>query len=91
MQNRSDPSLSVRFSSALALHQNGDLDGAAALYRQILAGAHDHDETLHHLGLVALQRGDIGAAIRLIEKSIGSNPRQPNAHSNLGHCLTLAG
>jgi protein O-GlcNAc transferase len=90
MQESGHPSVRAMFAQALALHQNGNLDAAAAEYEKIIGLQPSHADALHHLGLVFLQRGEFAEAIPYIRKSLDENPRQPNAHSNLAHCYNLA-
>jgi len=81
------PSQDLRslFSVAVGHHQAGRLDEAERLYREILAAAPDHVDSLHLLGVVASQRGRHAEAIALIGRAIALRP-QPAAefHSNIG-------
>src|SRR5579863_7042181 len=47
----------AQFQQALALHQNGQLEKAQALYLQILRGQPKQFECLHLLGVIAFQTG----------------------------------
>jgi Flp pilus assembly protein TadD len=44
-------------AQAVALHQQGALTTAEALYRRVLAAAPRHADALHLLGVLAAQRG----------------------------------
>ncbi|MEO6606850.1 MAG: tetratricopeptide repeat protein [Aestuariivirga sp.] len=75
------------FKKALALHQQGKLVEAEALYHQILTQNPKHDETLHLLGLIRVseERYEEGAA--LIRQALAIDPNFAAAHLNLGTCL----
>nr|WP_255517636.1 tetratricopeptide repeat protein [Herbaspirillum sp. SJZ107] len=72
---------------ALQAHQQGKLDAAASLYRQVLAQAPRQFDALHLLGVIARQRGDAAAAAGLIRDALQVDPSQARAHCNLGAAL----
>jgi tetratricopeptide (TPR) repeat protein len=76
---------------ALAHHQNGELEQAARLYRDILSSEPDHPDALHLLGVVALQRGQPRKAIELIERAIAIQPSAAAFHGNLGEAYRACG
>lgn len=80
-------SLQAKFREGLALHRQGDLEGAERIYRDVLESQPAHFDSLHMLGLVALQRGQTEIGIALIQRAIGINDRVPAAHNNLGKGL----
>lgn len=96
-----DVKRSVTFSSrsdgaqnlgmALALHQQGDLVRAKALYEQILNAEPNHPETLHYLGILTHQMGQPEGAVELIRQAISHNPGNGNYHNNLGNVLEALG
>ena len=61
------------FNAAVAHHQTGALIEAERQYRQILTLVPNHADSLHNLGLIALQRGDAAAAVELFDKAITIN------------------
>ena len=65
--------IDTRLAAALKRHRGGDLAGAMAAYRSLLAEAPAHAETLHLLGVATLQSGDADAAAALIERAIAAN------------------
>ena len=69
---------------AVALHRDGRLDAAAALYREILSDLPRDFDATHLLGVVALQQGEFDAAQRLIHAALGMNPHDTSAMANLG-------
>ncbi len=76
--------LSAILNGAVARHQNGDLAGAEAGYRELLALAPNHPHALHLVGVIHHQRGDNESAIKLIEKAIDLAPMNADFFSNLG-------
>lgn len=75
------------FDQALAHHQNGRLEQAEALYRQILAVDESHVDSLHLLGVVAYQSGRLQLAEEMIRQAIGRHADIAAFHSNLGNVL----
>lgn len=75
----------------LALHRQGRIDEAAAIYRSVLARAPQEFNALHLLGVVETQRGNLKDAERLLKKAVSVNPDAAPAHSNLGIALSRAG
>lgn len=75
------------FPQAMALHQQGRLDEAEALYRGILAAQPNHFGALHLTGLVHHQRGNHAAAAEWIGRAIAVNQAAPEPHANLGLVL----
>ena len=77
----------AEFARALAAHQQGDLDTAQRLYREILGTHPTHFDALHLLGVIALQRGQLADALALIRQAIALQPASAPAHDHLGLCL----
>jgi predicted O-linked N-acetylglucosamine transferase (SPINDLY family) len=84
-----DPAASL--GQAVALHQQGRLEEAAALYRAVLAAAPDNPDALHLLGVTLLQRQDFAAAAESIGRSVVLRPVDPAAQGNLGTALLQLG
>jgi tetratricopeptide (TPR) repeat protein len=76
---------------AIRLHQEGQLDDAAALYRKILASDRDHADAVHLLGVIAQQQGRAPEAIEFIERALTRQPRNAVFHSNLALALRAMG
>ncbi len=72
---------------ALRRHQEGRLDEAQELYRQVLDVAPTHSTALHLLGVIAHRRGELERAEELIRAAILHDPRYAEAHNNLGNLL----
>ena len=58
---------------AVALHQQGQLDQAKALYEQVLAKQPKNFDALHLLGVLALQANNPERSVEFIRKSISVN------------------
>jgi predicted TPR repeat methyltransferase len=76
---------------AVDLHQQGHLQPAQALYRQVLELNPRQFDALHLLGVIARQQGDAAQAIALISRAIEIDGQQAKAHANLGVALLDAG
>jgi len=72
-------------------HQNGNLDHAQNIYKQILKLQPDQPIALHLLGVSAHQKGDNVSAVDLISKAIKFEPNYAEAHSNLSLALSALG
>src|SRR5580698_11293240 len=57
----------------------GRLAEAEQLYRQLLAAAPDHADSLDMLGVVALQAGQPGAALGWFDRAIALHPLPPGS------------
>ena len=47
------------FSKAIALHQKGEAEQAARLYKMVLQNQSNHAGSLHYLGLLTLELGSV--------------------------------
>jgi len=72
---------------ALTHHRAGRLREAELIYRQILTTQPQHSPALHLLGTLALQLGNINAAIDLLQQAIRIQPGFADFHANLGTAL----
>jgi len=77
-------------NQAVATHQAGRLDEAAALYRQVLEKSPGQFDATHLLGVVALQKGDLATAERHITAALAGKPKDAAALNNLGTVLLRA-
>ncbi|MFD1627010.1 tetratricopeptide repeat protein [Azospirillum griseum] len=75
----------------LAAHQSGNLPGALALYRQVLAVDRSNADATHLIGVIAYQTGDPMTAINVIRRAIALDDSNPAYHSNLGEALRVTG
>jgi predicted O-linked N-acetylglucosamine transferase (SPINDLY family) len=87
------PSFSVDQAFALALrhHQAGRLTEAERGYRQILQRLPEHPDSLHLLGVIALQTGDLEAAFALVQRAVALRPDGAVYRNNLGQVLERLG
>ncbi|WOJ90630.1 tetratricopeptide repeat protein [Methylocapsa polymorpha] len=72
-----------RLVIALEYFRAGRYDEAQEIYAEILATCPDHFVCLHHLGLIAHQRGDHDVAARLVDRAVTVQPDYVEAFSNL--------
>ena len=79
------------FGMAVQHHQAGQLAEAENFYRQVLAGDRNHFGSLHHLGIIALQRGQPQAAIEPIGRAIAIDGRNPECHYNIAFAFQSLG
>lgn len=73
--------------AALQRHDLGDLDGAEALFRKLLALDARHFIATHQLGVIENQRGHHEEAARILAEALQLHPRSPLAHLNRGIAL----
>jgi len=85
----SDPT--DQLAAAVALHQQGRLDEAEAIYRAILDAAPETADAEHLLGLIMHQRGDHAAALAGIDRAIALNDGVVLYHANRARVLTALG
>jgi tetratricopeptide (TPR) repeat protein len=79
-----------QLKQALALHQQGDSNGAEALYRSVLMIEPDNALAQHFLGVIHYQRRELTAALPLLERSVAASPDEPEFRNNLGLALAAA-
>ena len=71
----------------VALHQQGHLSQAKAIYQQVLAKQPNHFDALHLSGVISLQSKNPGLAVELIGRAIEINVNDAAAYCNLGVAL----
>ena len=79
--------LQQQFMQAVALHQQGKLQEAGAIYEAILKVLPRHPDALHLLGVIAAQTGNHQRAANLIAKAIAINPGNAGYYGNRGNAL----
>jgi tetratricopeptide (TPR) repeat protein/SAM-dependent methyltransferase len=79
------------FALAVRHHQAGQLLEAEGLYRQVLASDRQHFGALHHLGIIALQRGQAQAAVDAVGRALAVDNRVPDCHYNMAFALQALG
>lgn len=85
------PSPQALLQRALDLHQQGQVDEAERLYRQVLSLDAGNAVATHYLGMVTWHRGDLAKAERLMRESIAANTAIADFHNNLGLLLRDTG
>jgi tetratricopeptide (TPR) repeat protein len=79
------------FLAAVQHHQSGRLEQAARLYQTILGRFPNHADSLHLLGVVALQLGNPQRAVELIGRAIALQPGVAAFHCNLAEAYRMLG
>jgi len=80
-------SASKKLENAVMLHQRGQLDQAARLYREVLDLHPDNADALHLTGMIALQQGRAADAIPSLRRAIALNASAAAYHFH--HALAL--
>src|SRR4051812_4359000 len=75
------------FQSGLRLHGSGRLQEAEKIYREVLAAAPAHADSLHMLGVLASQCGQPQAALACIDQAIAIKPSAALFHVNRASAL----
>jgi predicted O-linked N-acetylglucosamine transferase (SPINDLY family) len=73
--------------AALERHQQGRLDEAEALYREIVCLQPDHVDALQLLATIAAQKKNFTEAVALFDQALAINPAHPLLLNNLGNAL----
>jgi len=76
--------------TAIELHRSGQLDGAASLYRDVLASEPNNADALHWLGVLHNQLGDHARATELIGQAVALKPSAYLYHGNLAEAYRAA-
>ena len=76
--------ISEAMKIAVQHHQQGELQEAERIYRQILQVQPNHADALHFLGIIGLQVGRPDVAVDYITRAITVNETIPIFHANLG-------
>ena len=90
MTNKS-PDIENSLQYAIKRHQEGDLQDALKIYKEILAKDPEHSEALHLLGFLSHQCGNNKHALHLIKKAVLSEPKNPHYRNSLGLVLKEMG
>ncbi len=75
------------FREALQHHQGGRLVEAERLYQQVLSIDPRHPDSLHLLGVLAGQKGELDVAIDFITRAIDIRGDVPFFHNNIANVL----
>ena len=77
----------LKFDKAVALHRSGEVQQAAALYREILQSQPTHMGAAHMLGVAHLQQGQYEQAERQLRRAVQIDPYAADALNHLGMAL----
>jgi tetratricopeptide (TPR) repeat protein len=69
------------------MHQQGQLDQAEAIYKEILQSQAQHFDALRLLATIAAQRKNSAAAVELFEQALKINPDHASSLNNRGNAL----
>ena len=75
------------FQTALTFHEEGNVQRAEHLYREVLRQSPEHAGAHNMLGVIGCQTGHLGAGIELIRKAIILDANNADYHNNLGMAL----
>jgi len=87
----SSPNMQEQFAVAVGLHRAGRLAEAEKAYRLILRRDPDHADSLHLLGVLALQAGYFDDARQWIGAALARNGGSADYHDSLGDISRLQG
>ncbi len=78
-------------TTAMELHQSGQLGPAAQLYQRILVQEQDNAYALHLLGVLHNQQGQHARAVEEIGRAVALRPSVPAFHANLAEAYRSLG
>jgi tetratricopeptide (TPR) repeat protein len=78
-------------TTAVEMHQAGQIGPAAQIYQQILAREPENADALHLLGVLRHQCGDHDQAVALINRAVVLGPSVPSFHANLAEAYRALG
>jgi tetratricopeptide (TPR) repeat protein/2-polyprenyl-3-methyl-5-hydroxy-6-metoxy-1,4-benzoquinol methylase len=79
------------FASALQHFRAGQIAEAQRACRDVLAFDRNHFDSLHLLGIMALQGARHGEAIEIFDRAIAANDHAPECHFNMAQALRACG
>ena len=79
--------IAAKFKTALAMHQQGQLDQAETLYKEILLSQPQHFDALQLLATIAAQRKHSAAAVKLFDQALALYPNHAGVLNNRGNAL----
>ncbi len=77
----------VKLGAALAMHQQGRLDQAEVIYKEILQSQPQHFEALQLLATIATQRRNSAVAVQMFDQVLKLNPNHASSLYNRGNAL----
>ncbi len=85
------PHIDDLLREAFSAHQEGDLEHAELCYQVILERAPQQNIALHHLGVIALQRGQYDIAETRLRHALDCSPKSLDIKANLALVLKAQG
>lgn len=79
--------IAVKLNTAVTMHQQGQLDLAETLYKEILQSQPLHFDALQLLATIAGQQGNAAMAVELLDRALMIKPDYAPALSNRGSAL----
>jgi protein O-GlcNAc transferase len=79
------------FTLALEHHRAGRLAEAERGYRAVLRREPEHADSLHLLGVIAMQAGNLDAALALVQRAVALRPDAAICRNSLGQVLERLG
>lgn len=77
----------AKLRTALIMHQQGLLDQAEVIYKEILQSQPQHFDALQLLAMAAAQRKNSAAALELFDQALKINPHHASLLNNRGNTL----
>jgi protein O-GlcNAc transferase len=82
-----DQPLLLNLKKAIDLHQQGKIEQAESIYREIISTHPNQPDAYHFLGIIAYQKREFSSAVDMIEIAIKFNPNVAGYYTNLGNSL----
>jgi tetratricopeptide (TPR) repeat protein len=79
------------FSQGIAYHRASMLSEAEQHYLRVLQAYPQHFDSIHLLGVIYFQRGELLKALQQIDAALRINPDVADAHNNRGNVLKRLG
>lgn len=82
--NLSDTNAENLLQKAISFHERGELNHAAACYRECLKQNPNNSAVLSNLGILHYQQGHYQRALQYLYRALSFQPHDGNAYNNLG-------
>jgi tetratricopeptide (TPR) repeat protein len=90
-QSMGDTAINQNFQAAVAHFNNGHMDEAESVFRQVTKDAPNHVDGLLYLGIILMNSGRFDETIALTERALVNNPRHGEAYNILANCYQNLG
>ena len=80
-----DQPLLLNLKKAIDLQQQGKIEQAESIYREIISTHPNQPDAYHFLGIIAYQKREFSCAVEMIETAIKLNPNVAGYYTNLGN------